>query len=423
MNEIFIFISIIIFLIICSAFFSCSETALTAVSEARINELVTQGSKRAKLIEKILKNREKMISTILIGNNFINVIASVYATSFAIMYFHQAQLVLVTIFLTIILVIFAEVIPKTYALKNADHISLSVAPLINVIIFLLTPATLFTEKLARILTGPEIEDDEAKTEELKGMIRLHAGEESRAIERGKMMSSMLDMEDVTIEAVMTHRGTVTMIDEKSSPSEILRIVGQSPFTRIPVYSGTKDNIIGILHAKELFRYLQKNNFQNVQSINLTDIIIEPYFAPETTLILDQLEIFRGRKEHFAVVVNEYGDLRGIISLEDILEEIVGEIDDETDLDVEGVKPQPDGSLIVDGSVTIRDLNRSLGWNLPDENYNTLAGLVLFESKTIPDPGQEFRFFNVKFRILQKKENFLSKLRLWNEVGLSNEKSK
>ncbi len=423
MNEIFIFISIIIFLIICSAFFSCSETALTAVSEARINELVTQGSKRAKLIEKILKNREKMISTILIGNNFINVIASVYATSFAIMYFHQAQLVLVTIFLTIILVIFAEVIPKTYALKNADHISLSVAPLINVIIFLLTPATLFTEKLARILTGPEIEDDEAKTEELKGMIRLHAGEESRAIERGKMMSSMLDMEDVTIEAVMTHRGTVTMIDEKSSPSEILRIVGQSPFTRIPVYSGTKDNIIGILHAKELFRYLQKNNFQNVQSINLTNIIIEPYFAPETTLILDQLEIFRGRKEHFAVVVNEYGDLRGIISLEDILEEIVGEIDDETDLDVEGVKPQPDGSLIVDGSVTIRDLNRSLGWNLPDENYNTLAGLVLFESKTIPDPGQEFRFFNVKFRILQKKENFLSKLRLWNEVGLSNEKNK
>ncbi len=423
MNEIFIFISIIIFLIICSAFFSCSETALTAVSEARINELVTQGSKRAKLIEKILKNREKMISTILIGNNFINVIASVYATSFAIMYFHQAQLVLVTIFLTIILVIFAEVIPKTYALKNADHISLSVAPLINVIIFLLTPATLFTEKLARILTGPEIEDDEAKTEELKGMIRLHAGEESRAIERGKMMSSMLDMEDVTIEAVMTHRGTVTMIDEKSSPSEILRIVGQSPFTRIPVYSGTKDNIIGILHAKELFRYLQKNNFQNVQSINLTNIIIEPYFAPETTLILDQLEIFRGRKEHFAVVVNEYGDLRGIISLEDILEEIVGEIDDETDLDVEGVKPQPDGSLIVDGSVTIRDLNRSLGWNLPDENYNTLAGLVLYESRTIPDPGQEFRFFNVKFRILQKKENFLSKLRLWNEVGLTNEKNK
>ncbi len=422
MSEVFIFLSIIIFLIICSAFFSSSETALTAVSEARINELVTQGSKRAKLIEKILKNREKMISTILIGNNFVNVIASVYSTSFAIMYFNEAKLILVTIILTIILVIFAEVIPKTFALKNADQIALSVAPLINLIIIIFTPATLFTEKLARSMTGPIFDDEEAKTQELRGMIRLHAGKESRAIERGKMMSSMLDMEDVTIEAVMTHRGTVTMIDVNSSASEILKITGESPFTRIPVYSGTKDNIIGILHAKELFRHLQRRNFQNCKNINLNDIIIEPYFAPETTLILDQLEIFRGRKEHFAIVVNEYGDLRGIVTLEDILEEIVGEIDDETDIDVEGVKPQPDGSIIIDGSVTIRDLNRSLGWNLPDENYNTLAGLILFESKTIPEPGQEFRFYNVKFRILQRKENFISKLRLWNEIGIKDERN-
>ncbi len=421
MNEIFIFLSIIIFLIICSGFFSSSETALTAVSEARINELVTQGSKRAKLIEKILKNREKMISTILIGNNLVNVVASVYATSFAIMYFNDAKLALVTLILTIILVVFAEVIPKTYALKNADQIALSVAPIINLLMMILTPATLFTEQLARLVTGPVVDDEEAKTEELKGMIRLHAGEKSRAIERGKMMSSMLDMEEVSIEAVMTHRGTVTMIDEKSTANEIFKVTGDSPFTRIPVYSGTKDNIIGILHAKELFRYLQRSRFENINKINLSEIMIEPYFAPETTLILDQLEVFRGRKEHFAIVVNEYGDFRGIVTLEDILEEIVGDIDDETDIDVEGVKSQPDGSLIVEGSVTIRDLNRSLGWNLPDEKYNTIAGLVLFESKTIPDPGQEFRFFNVKFRILQKKSNFISKLRIWNEIGNLNEK--
>ncbi len=422
MNEILVFLSIIVFLIICSAFFSSSETALTAVSEARINELVAQGSKRAKLIEKILKNREKMISTILIGNNLVNVVASVYATSFAIMYFNDAKLTLITLILTIILVVFAEVIPKTYALKNADQIALSVAPIINLLMFFLTPATLFTEQLARVVTGPHVNDDEAKTEELKGMIRLHAGEKSRAIERGKMMSSMLDMEEVSIEAVMTHRGTVTMIDEELSANEILKVSGDSPFTRIPVYSGTKDNIIGILHVKELFRYLQRSKFDNINKINLSEIMIDPYFAPETTLILDQLEVFRGRKEHFAIVVNEYGDFRGIVTLEDILEEIVGEIDDETDIDVEGVKSQPDGSLIVEGSVTIRDLNRSLGWNLPDEKYNTLAGLVLFESKTIPDPGQEFRFFNVKFRILQKKSNFISKLRIWNEVGIQNEKN-
>ncbi len=414
MNELSIFLLIILFLIICSAFFSSSETALTAVSEARINELVNKGNKKARLIEKILKNRDKMIGTILIGNNFVNIIASVYATSFAIQFFTNVPLIIITIILTIILVIFAEMIPKTYALKNADEIALVVSPLINLIIIFFTPLTFLTEKLSKLVTGPDHASEEAKTEELKGMIRLHAGKETRAIERGKIMSSMIDIEDVNIEEVMTHRGVVTMIDINSSSNNIYKIVGESPYTRIPVFSGTQDNIIGILHAKELFRFLQRNNFQDTKSIDLKNILIDPYFAPETTPILDQLEIFRGRKEHFAIVVNEYGDFRGIVTLEDILEEIVGEIDDETDLNVEGVKSQPDGSLIIDGSVTIRDLNRSLAWNLPDENYNTIAGLVVFETKTIPNPGQEFRLFGIKIRILQKDKNFLSKLRLWKE---------
>ena len=421
MPEIFIFISVIIFLIILSAFFSSSETALTAVSEARIHELALQGSKRAIIIEKILIKKEKMISTLLVGNNLVNVIASVYATSFALNFFAEFGLIFVTIVMTIILVIFAEVIPKTYAFSHADKLALAVAPIINIIILVLTPATFITERFAKVISGPIIDDDEAKTEELRGMIRLHAGNESKAKERGKMMSSMLDMDAVTIEAVMTHRGAVTMIDSKSVPESIFKVVGESPFTRIPIYSGSPDNIIGIIHAKELFRSLRRRNFKNLEILNLTELMIQPYFAPETTLLFDQLEIFRARREHFAVVVDEYGDFRGIVTLEDILEEIVGEIDDETDIHVKGVKPQPDGSLITDGSVTIRDLNRSLGWSLPDENANTIAGLVLYESKTIPEPGQEFRFFDIRFRILQKKGNFISQLRLWNEIGINTEK--
>ena len=421
MSEIFIFISIIIILIILSAFFSSSETALTAVSEARIHELALQGSKRAIIIEKILIKKEKMISTLLVGNNLVNVIASVYATSFALNFFAEFGLIFVTIVMTIILVIFAEVIPKTYAFSHADKLALAVAPIINIIILVLTPATFITERFAKVISGPIIDDDEAKTEELRGMIRLHAGNESKAKERGKMMSSMLDMDAVTIEAVMTHRGAVTMIDSKSVPESIFKVVGESPFTRIPIYSGSPDNIIGIIHAKELFRSLRRRNFKNLEILNLTELMIQPYFAPETTLLFDQLEIFRARREHFAVVVDEYGDFRGIVTLEDILEEIVGEIDDETDIHVKGVKPQPDGSLITDGSVTIRDLNRSLGWSLPDENANTIAGLVLYESKTIPEPGQEFRFFDIRFRILQKKGNFISQLRLWNEIGINTEK--
>jgi Mg2+/Co2+ transporter CorB len=422
MYELFIFISIIITLIILSAFFSSSETALTAVSEARIHELALQGNNRAIVIEKILIKKEKMISALLIGNNLVNVIASVYATSFALNYFADFGLIFVTISMTIILVIFAEVIPKTYAFSHADELALKVAPIINIIILVLTPATFITERLAKIVSGPVVENDEAKTEELRGMIRLHAGNESKAKERGKMMSSMLDMDAVTLAAVMTHRGGVTMIDSKSAPEIIFKVAGESPFTRIPIYSGSPDNIIGILHAKELFRNLRRRNFKKLDTINLSELMIQPYFAPETTLLFDQLEIFRARREHFAVVVDEYGDFRGIVTLEDILEEIVGEIDDETDIHVKGVKPQPDGSLITDGSVTIRDLNRSLGWNLPDENANTIAGLVLHESKIIPEPGQEFRFFEIRFRVLQKKGNFISQLRLWNEVGINTEKN-
>ena len=417
MPDLIFFLSNIFLLILLSAFFSGSETALTAVSEARIHELALQGSKRAMIIEKILIKKEKMISTILIGNNLVNIIASVYATSFAINFFGELDLVFVTILLTIILVMFAEVMPKTYAFRHADKTALTVAPVINFFIFILTPATFITENLAKIVSGPIINDEDAKTEELRGMIRLHAGNESRSKERGKMMSSMLDMDEVVIEAVMTHRGAVTMIDSKADPELIFKVIGESPFTRIPIYSGNPDNIIGILHVKELFRNLQRRNFKNINNINLSELMIQPYFAPETTLLLDQLEIFKTRREHFAVVVDEYGDFRGIVTLEDILEEIVGEIDDETDVEVKGVKPQPDGSFIIEGSVTIRDLNRSLGWSLPDQNANTIAGLVLHESKTIPEPGQEFRFFDIRFRILQKKSNFISQLRLWNEIAL------
>ena len=418
MPDLIFFLSNIFLLILLSAFFSGSETALTAVSEARIHELALQGSKRAMIIEKILIKKEKMISTILIGNNLVNIIASVYATSFAINFFGELDLVFVTILLTIILVMFAEVMPKTYAFRHADKTALTVAPVISFFIYILTPATFITENLAKIVSGPIINDEDAKTEELRGMIRLHAGNESRSKERGKMMSSMLDMDEVIIEAVMTHRGAVTMIDSKSDPELIFKVIGESPFTRIPIYSGNPDNIIGILHVKELFRNLQRRNFKNINNINLSELMIQPYFAPETTLLLDQLEIFKTRREHFAVVVDEYGDFRGIVTLEDILEEIVGEIDDETDVEVKGVKPQPDGSFIIEGSVTIRDINRSLGWSLPDQNANTIAGLVLHESKTIPEPGQEFRFFDIRFRILQKKANFISQLRLWNEIALN-----
>ena len=207
-----------------------------------------------------------------------------------------------------------------------------------------------------------------------------------------------------------------MVNAGDDLEALLRQVLESPHTRHPVYSGSPDNIIGVLHVKDLLRAVGQNggNIAGKGGHKLVhNIASEPYFIPETTLLFDQLQAFRNRREHFAVVVDEYGDLRGIVTLEDILEEIVGDIDDEHDIDLAGLTAQQDGSWIVDGGVTIRDLNRTLGWQLPDEDASTIAGLVLFESRTIPRPGQEFRFHNIRFRILKREGNKLTSLRLWS----------
>jgi Mg2+/Co2+ transporter CorB len=214
---------------------------------------------------------------------------------------------------------------------------------------------------------------------------------------------------------MTHRGTVSMVNADDNIEDILRFVLGSPHTRHPVFSGKPDNIIGVLHVKDLLRALGEAESLGQKPLLpqlVQNIASDAYFIPETTLLFDQLQAFRTRREHFAVVVDEYGDFRGIVTLEDILEEIVGDIDDEHDIGLAGLSAQADGSWLIDGNVTIRDLNRALGWHLPDEDASTLAGLVLFESRTIPSPGQEFRFHDIRFRIVKREGNRLTSLRLW-----------
>jgi Mg2+/Co2+ transporter CorB len=206
-----------------------------------------------------------------------------------------------------------------------------------------------------------------------------------------------------------------MVNADDNIEDILRFVLGSPHTRHPVFSGKPDNIIGVLHVKDLLRALGEAETADKKPLLpqlVQNIASDAYFIPETTLLFDQLQAFRTRREHFAVVVDEYGDFRGIVTLEDILEEIVGDIDDEHDIGLAGLSAQADGSWLVDGNVTIRDLNRALGWHLPDEDASTLAGLVLFESRTIPSPGQEFRFHDIRFRIVKREGNRLTSLRLW-----------
>ena len=400
-------------LIVASAFFSSSETALTAASDARMRQLANKGNKRAKIVEKLRADREGLIGSILIGNNAVNVLGSALATSFAIRLFGEGGLVWATIAMTVLLVIFAEVMPKTYAFTYADSYALRIAPALQLVVRALSPLSVGIRWLATRIMRPNPHANDDREEELRGLIELQ-GNDANADDRERkaMLSSILDLNEISVEAIMTHRGTVSMINADDQVEDILRFVLNSPHTRHPVFSGKPDNIIGALHVKDLLRAVGEAETDTTLPETVQNIASDAYFIPETTLLFDQLQAFRSRREHFAVVVDEYGDFRGIVTLEDILEEIVGDIDDEHDIDLAGLTPQADGSWLVDGNVTIRDLNRALGWQLPDEDASTLAGLVLFESRTIPSPGQEFRFHEIRFRIVKRKGNRLTQIRLW-----------
>ena len=402
----------IFILILISAFFSSSETALTAVSDARMHQISKKGDKRASLVKDLRAKRDLLISAILIGNNAVNVLASALATSIAITIVGEGGVAFAAVIMTLILVVFAEVLPKSYAFKNADKFSLVVARPIKIIVKILSPISKIIELNVSFFFKEKKESSTNREEELRGLIKLHsAGGDNSDRERGAMLSSVLDLRVITVEEIMKHRSGVIMIDYNTDYPSIISKVQNSSFTRHPVFSGRVDNIVGVLHVKDILKKINKNDFQN-NNIDFGNMISPVYFVPETTSLYDQLQAFRKRREHFAVVVDEYGDFRGIITLEDILEEIVGEIDDEYDNTLPGLTSQKDGSWIVKGDITIRDLNRTFDIDLPDEEASTIAGLVMYESRSIPSPGQEFRFHKLRIRILNKEQNKITSLRLW-----------
>ncbi len=416
MPELLITAGIILVLLILSGFFSGSETALTAASRPRMHSLSKQGDHRATTVLALRDRNERLIGGILLGNNLVNIMASALATSLLMRIFGEAGVVYATLLMTFLVLVFAEVLPKTWALSHADNMSLKVAPAVRVLVFVLSPVTHTIYLLVRatlkpfgVELGAELGREQAE-EELRGAIDLHEGVEPETRHERQMMRSILDLDEVEVGEIMTHRRNVSMIDLGIKPDEIVDQVLASQFTRIPVYRDDQDNVLGVLHTKELLRELRRQE-GDVAKIDFDDLPSEPWFIPDTTSLLDQLQAFRERREHFAVVVDEYGSLMGIVTLEDILEEIVGEIEDEHDMPVRGVRPQPDGSYIVDGTVTLRDLNREFDWELSDEAASTIAGLVMHESRLIPEKGQIFSFYGFRFEVLRRVRNQLTSIRV------------
>jgi len=410
----------IFLLLIISAFFSSAETAFTAASRARMHQLEQEGDDRAAAVNRLRSRMDSLIGAILIGNNLVNVLASALATGLLVATFGDAGVIYATLLMTALIVVFAEVIPKVYAIRNADRYSLFAVPVLRPLVLFLSPLVISVGGLTRfILRAPSPDADHStfdladkqSEEELRGAISLHAANDPGEVQHKRnMLRSILDLNDVHVSEIMTHRRNVTAIDIAQSAGSIVDQVLESPYTRIPLWRDDSDNIVGILHAKALLRDLRAAG-GNADQLDVTAIATSPWFIPETTDLLEQLHAFRDRKEHFSMVVDEYGALLGIVTLEDILEEIVGEISDEHDVVVDGVRQEPAGSYLVDGTVTIRDLNRQFEWNLPDEPAATIAGLVLNEARTIPNVGQIFEFHGYRFEILRRKRNHIALLRV------------
>jgi Mg2+/Co2+ transporter CorB len=403
-------------LLLLSAFFNGSETSLTAVSRARMHQLEQEGDSKARLVNTLLRQPEKMIGAVLLGNTLVDILAASLASGLAVIMIGPAGVAYATAVMTLLIVIFAAVLPKTYALAFADRVALLVAPSMRLVIVLLNPFTAAIRLIVRLLlklTPTKLDDSAnilAAHEEIRGTIELKTIGGAVAKGDAAMLGGVLDLRDLKVLDIMVHRTKMQTINVDDSPQRVVEEVIKSPHTRIPVWKDEPENIVGVVHTKDLLVSLARAGW-DTSKLDVTSLAAPPWFVPDTNSLNDQLNEFLRRKAQLALVVDEYGEVQGLITLEDILEEIVGQIADEHDVQDVAIRVQADGSVNVDGTVAIRDLNRQMDWDLPDEEATTIAGLVIHEAQTIPEPGQAFTFYDYRFEILRKNRNKITALRI------------
>src|SRR6201993_4066908 len=410
-------LSVVIACLLVSAFFSASETALTGASRASMLRLTKQGNREAGVVSSLFAMRERMIGALLLGNNIANIGASALATGIFTTWFGEVGVLYATAVMTVLVVIFAEVLPKTIAINAPDRFALLVARPMMLTLLVLGPLLTVIEtivlaliKLFGLSAGEHQASVLSPTDRLRGAVDLLHHEGKVEKHDRDMLGGLLDLRELQVSDVMIHRTEVVMVNADLPADDLVGEGLASEYPRIPLWRDKPENIIGVLHAKDLLRAIRAAE-GDMSRIDVSSLALPPWFVPEMRPVSEQLKAFRRRKTHFAMVVDEYGEFEGIVTLEDILEEIVGDISDEQDIVVAGVRAQPDGSVVVDGSVPIRDLNRAMDWDLPDEEATTVAGLVIHEARSIPEPGQAFTFHGFRFRVLRRERNRLTALRI------------
>ena len=401
-------IIVIFFLLLLSAFFSSSETAITRISDAKIHQWDEKKNKRIKKAKHLLSKREKVIGTLLLGNNIVNILASALATSILINLFGDKGIIYATIIMTSLIFIFAEVLPKTYAIRESEKLIIYSAPIIIFFTKILSPINILVQILISFLlklANKENNNNDWK-QNLKGAILLANNQGNVKKYDRIMLESILDLHEVKVSEIMTHRKNIESLNILENIDNIIYLALKSRFTRLPLWRDNPDNIIGTLHIKDLLRAKNINN-----NINLNSLMQRPLFISENTSLSEQLNKFKKETNQMAFVIDEYGDLQGLITLEDVLEEIVGEIFDEFDKQTLTPKILDDKSVSVDGTMTIRDLNRLTDWNLPDDDAATIAGLVIDVAQKLPEINETVKIENFYFKVLERQRTRITKINI------------
>ena len=401
----------LIFLVISSAFFSGSETALMAVDRWRIRHLSRQ-RRRARLVEKTLREPEKFIGTILLGNNLVNVAASALATWMAISLAGEGGVIWATLIMTLIILVFAEITPKTIAAYYPEQMAILIVQPIYGLIKVLYPVVRVLSAMSNALIflarlekpGP---GTLASIEEIAAMIKVGAEEGILKKREEEMLQAVLALDRISVESVMIPTRDMVSFEMNTPYDEVLAGMGKSEFSRYPIYKGSKGEVAGFIHIRDLLRWSG-----SVGEFSLRKIMRKASYVPEVKSVRQQLVDFQKTRTHLAFVVDEYGEVVGIVTLEDILEEIVGEIQDEHDRFLRKIQPQQDGSFLIDASISIRDLNKWLKWNLPEDGYQTLAGLVLTLFGRLPEIGEEAKWERFRFQVEEMFENSLMRIRVF-----------
>ena len=407
-------IIIIFFLLIISGLLSGSETSITSVSKSKIHKLSNRGDVRAKKVLKLIEKKNDLVSSILIGNNIINILASVLATALLIKYYGDKGILYSTVVMSALIVIFSEVFPKNYALLRPDRFVLTMSGPLTIFSKLLLPFILFLRfinfiifKLMRVDTANKVTSKTAR-EDIRNIINMHEDEGRLLKDESDMLNAILDLKEITVEKIMTHRKNIYSINIEETDTFFTKIA-KSSFSRIPVWKDNPNNILGLVHAKNVLSNLDENGALDINKIK--DNLIKPWFIPETTKAKDQLNEFIKRKEKLAFIIDEYGELMGLISMEDIIEEIVGNIFDEKDFSTIGIRRLENNIFRIRGDVNIRDINRELDIAIPEGSSSTIAGYIIDQTESFPDVGQIFAYDGIVYEIINKNKNQITQIKL------------